>query len=80
MYEELSLRNSLNTILTSEELDIEPGITVKGDSERLTVLIQNLLPNCPKHGQENGNIWVMLPKETCHKERVVYLNNQKVEK
>ena len=45
MYEELSLRNSLNTILTSEELDIEPGITVKGDSELLTVLIQNLLPN-----------------------------------
>ncbi len=40
--------------------DIEPGVFVRGDGELLAVLMQNLISNARKYGQEKGHIWVSL--------------------
>lgn len=42
------------------EYDVEPGITVSGHKVLLTRMLQNLIDNAYKYGNDNGNIWVTL--------------------
>lgn len=42
------------------EYDVDPGITVSGHKVLLTRMLQNLIDNAYKYGNDNGNIWVTL--------------------
>lgn len=50
------------------EYDVEPGITVSGHKVLLTRMLQNLIDNAYKYGNDNGNIWVTLKN---NKENVI---------
>lgn len=50
------------------EYDVEPGITVPGHKVLLTRMLQNLIDNAYKYGNDNGNIWVTLKN---NKENVI---------
>ena len=50
------------------EYDVEPGITVSGHKLLLTRMLQNLIDNAYKYGNDNGNIWVTLKN---NKENVI---------
>lgn len=43
--------------------EVEPGITVQGDSALLTRLLQNLIDNAFKYGRPEGHVWVTLRRE-----------------
>ena len=45
------------------EYDIAPNIFVKGHKVLLTRMLQNLIDNAYKYGNDNGNIWVTLKQE-----------------
>lgn len=42
------------------EYDVEPDITISGHKVLLTRMLQNLIDNAYKYGNDNGNIWVTL--------------------
>lgn len=42
------------------EYDVEPDITISGHKVLLTRMLQNLIDNAYKYGNDNGNIWVSL--------------------
>lgn len=42
----------------SIECEAEPEITVNGDASLLIILIQNLISNAVKYGQDGGHVWV----------------------
>lgn len=44
----------------SLEYDVEPNITVSGHQVLLTRMLQNLIDNAYKYGNDDGNIWVTL--------------------
>ena len=50
------------------EYDVESGITVSGHKVLLTRMLQNLIDNAYKYGNDNGNIWVTLKN---NKENVI---------
>lgn len=43
--------------------EVEPGVTVQGDSALLTRLLQNLIDNAFKYGRSEGHVWVTLRRE-----------------
>ncbi len=43
--------------------EVEPGVTVQGDSALLTRLLQNLIDNAFKYGRPEGHVWVTLRRE-----------------
>ena len=45
------------------EYNVEPNISVKGHRVLLNRMLQNLVDNAYKYGNDNGNIWVTLEKE-----------------
>ncbi|MBR2213699.1 MAG: HAMP domain-containing histidine kinase [Eubacterium sp.] len=50
------------------EYDVEPDITISGHKVLLTRMLQNLIDNAYKYGNDNGNIWVTLKN---NKENVI---------
>ena len=50
------------------EYDVEPDITISGHKVLLTRMVQNLIDNAYKYGNDNGNIWVTLKN---NKENVI---------
>ena len=50
------------------EYDVEPGIIVSGHKVLLMRMLQNLIDNAYKYGNDNGNIWVTLKN---NKENVI---------
>ena len=44
-------------------VEVEPGVTVQGDSALLTRLLQNLIDNAFKYGRPEGHVWVTLRRE-----------------
>ena len=50
------------------EYDVEPGISIQGHKVLLTRMLQNLIDNAYKYGNDNGNIWVTLKN---NKENVI---------
>lgn len=58
-----AMRNKLEGKGLKLECELEQGVTVNGDAQRLRQVVTNLLENCYRYSEQNGTVWIRLQQD-----------------